>query len=185
MPPAGDPGLKGGRVAWTRSLRSSRGQIADSGIVRINRACVELPLGAGQTGGSKRLAEHSTGQRLPSGGGRSVCCCPNRVTVAQPVERSLETRGVAGSTPAGHVSGCGGAGHPTGFGSRGSQVRVLPARLARWRSGCPREPHELETVGSNPARATSNGDVAQTVRPLACQARGRRFEPGRSRVAVV
>lgn len=24
---------------------------------------------------------------------------------------------------------------------------------ARWRSGCPREPHELETVGSNPTRA--------------------------------
>jgi hypothetical protein len=29
---------------------------------------------------------------------------PIHVTVAQPVERSLETRGVAGSTPAGHIT---------------------------------------------------------------------------------
>jgi hypothetical protein len=36
-------------------------------------------------------------------------------------------------------------------------------------------------VGSNPTRATPNGGVAQTARALACQARGRRFEPGRPR----
>ncbi len=53
-------------------------------------------------------------------------------------------------------------GHPTGFGSRRSLVRLQPARPARWRSGCPREPHELEIVGSNPTRAFSFGGVAQS-----------------------
>lgn len=36
-------------------------------------------------------------------------------------------------------------------------------------------------MGSNPTRATFIGGVAQTARALACQARGRRFEPGRPR----
>lgn len=36
-------------------------------------------------------------------------------------------------------------------------------------------------MGSNPTRATPNGGVAQSARALACQARGRRFEPGRPR----
>jgi hypothetical protein len=40
-----------------------------------------------------------------------------------------------------------GRGHPAGFGNRRPLVRLQPARPfdARWRSGFPREPHELET----------------------------------------
>ncbi len=83
------------------------------------------------------------------------------------------------------ASGCGGAGHPAGPGSRRSQVRFLPARLARWRSGCPREPHELETAGSNPARAPSpvcGRGVVDSIR--GCDPRGAGSSPAGHPLAV-
>jgi hypothetical protein len=50
---------------------------------------------------------------------------------------------------------------------------------ARWRSGFPREPHELETwVRIPPAQF---GGRSSEARALACQAIGRRFESGRPR----
>ena len=90
--------------------------------------------------------------------------------------------------------GCREVGYPTGFGRRRPQVDARRLRhrmrhvaraksfwarttldpagqtfVARWRSGCPREPHELETVGSNPTRATRSRPTsagATTSRPL-------------------
>ena len=46
--------------------------------------------------------------RAPLGSGSAFIHSFMHVTVAQPVERSLETRGVAGSTPAGHIMLLGG-----------------------------------------------------------------------------
>ena len=54
------------------------------------------------------------------------------------------------------TSACRGAGHPAGFGSRRPLVRFQPGRLRGRGDGCPREPHELETAGSNPARAIAS-----------------------------
>lgn len=68
------------------------------------RMCVEPPTGAGQTSARRRriaqLAERLSDEEEAAG---SSPAPPIHVTVAQPVERSLETRGVAGSTPAGHI----------------------------------------------------------------------------------
>ena len=94
---------------------------------------------------------------------RSSICL---LVVGEPVPRRLREPETAGSTPAGQTS---------------ASLATRPA--ARWRRGCPREPHELETwVRIPPAQlATTLGGVAQTRRALACQARVRRFESGRPR----
>jgi hypothetical protein len=70
-----------------------------------DRMCVELP-GGGWTDKRRRwriaqLGEHLSDEEEAAG---SSPAPPIHVTVAQPVERSLETRGVAGSTPAGHMN---------------------------------------------------------------------------------
>ena len=69
----------------------------------------------------------------------------------------------AGSRPAAGAFMCprGRTGDDAGPSTRKLRVRVPPGVYdARWRSGCPREPHELEIVGSNPTRAI-HGGVAQ------------------------
>ena len=87
----------------------------------------------------------------------------------------------AGSSPAeGASTDCGGAWPPRrcrepeiAGSTPASQMRGGGAATSR--ASCARD------VGSNPTRATHPGGVAQTSRALACQARGRRFEPGRPR----
>ena len=68
------------------------------------------------------LAVHGGGwqacRRATNGSGRRSSNAPPRLREASPSSQLL-------------ASGCRGSGYPTGFGYRGSQVRVLPARLAR------------------------------------------------------
>jgi hypothetical protein len=52
---------------------------------------------------------------------------------------------------------------------------------ARWRSGFPREPHELETWVRIPPAQSSSWGRSSEARALACQAIGRRFDSGRPR----
>src|SRR4051794_20056705 len=107
--------------------------------------CVDPGSSSGRTPRSERGDRGSTpcpGARASSSAGRapllqrgsgwfdSSLAHSSRVTVAQPVERSPETRGVAGSIPAGHIHG---------------SVAQLAERPALTREG----------AGSTPAGATS------------------------------
>lgn len=104
-------------------------------------------------------------------------------------DAGLSTRRLRVRLPPGvHFVWLWGSGTPPASGAGERRFESCQPDLARWRSGRPHEPHELEIAGSNPARAPYGG-VAQLRRALARQARGRRFESGRPRcwftVAVV
>ena len=77
QPEVDDPGSKGERVAWKTAPSTGRMRQRTDAV----RHCVDLP---------------SRGD-----GWRAMCPMP--VAVAQPVERPPETRGAAGSIPAGHI----------------------------------------------------------------------------------
>jgi hypothetical protein len=123
----------------------------------------------------------------------------NREAQVRPLPPELCPRGRTAMTPGPQPGSCGfesrrgccttgrrGAGHPAGFGRRRPQVRFLPARLRR--SPRRRGVAVLASLMSSrpwvripPALSHRPGGVAQQARALVCQARGRRFEPGRPR----
>jgi hypothetical protein len=73
-------------------------------VPRTVRVCVEFQPGGWtdtRAAAADKLSSQSAFPIKEVAG--SILAQPIHVTVAQPVERSLETRGVAGSTPAGHI----------------------------------------------------------------------------------